>query len=173
MASSFTRFLDHTQWRATVGRTPLDEWSARHRDLYLTTHNTHKTDEHPCLGGIQTHNCSRRAAVDLRLRPRGHWEQRLIHTTSYKFQICNIPNYAYLFITYWLMISAIQTTQIWTVRRSMKNYLERMGMKCSRDASFEAILQHLSGWTDRTHVWSNRQNSWIPGISSEFSEYRI
>jgi hypothetical protein len=25
----------------TVSRTPLDEWSARHRDLYLTTHNTH------------------------------------------------------------------------------------------------------------------------------------
>ena len=40
-ASSFTRFLDHTQWRNTVGRPPLDEWSARCRDLYLTTHNTH------------------------------------------------------------------------------------------------------------------------------------
>ena len=25
----------------TVGRTPLDEWSARHRDLYPTTPNTH------------------------------------------------------------------------------------------------------------------------------------
>ena len=35
------RFLYHTQRRATVGRTPLDEWSARRRDLYLTTHNTH------------------------------------------------------------------------------------------------------------------------------------
>ena len=34
-------FLDHTQWRSTVGRTPLDEWSARRRDLYLTTHDTH------------------------------------------------------------------------------------------------------------------------------------
>ena len=34
-------FLDHTQRRTTVGRTPLDEWSVRRRDLYLTTHNTH------------------------------------------------------------------------------------------------------------------------------------
>ena len=34
-------FLDHTQWRTTVGRTPLDEWSARRRDLYLTTNNAH------------------------------------------------------------------------------------------------------------------------------------
>ena len=33
-------FLDHTR-RTTVGRTPLDEWSARRRDLYLTTHDTH------------------------------------------------------------------------------------------------------------------------------------
>jgi hypothetical protein len=41
MASSFMRFLDHTQRRTTVGRTPLDEWSARRRDLYLTTHNTY------------------------------------------------------------------------------------------------------------------------------------
>ena len=34
-------FLDHTQRRRTVGRTPLDESSARRRDLYLTTHDTH------------------------------------------------------------------------------------------------------------------------------------
>ena len=41
MASSFKRFLDHTQRRTTVGRTPLNEWSARRRDLYLTTHDIH------------------------------------------------------------------------------------------------------------------------------------
>ena len=34
------RFLDHTQRRTTVGRTLLDEWSARRRDLCLTKHNT-------------------------------------------------------------------------------------------------------------------------------------
>ena len=34
-------FLDHTQRCTTVGRTPLDEWSASRRDLYLTTHDTH------------------------------------------------------------------------------------------------------------------------------------
>ena len=42
-ASSFLRFLDHTQRRIAVGRTPLDEWSARRTDLYLTTHNTRIT----------------------------------------------------------------------------------------------------------------------------------
>jgi len=40
LASSCSRFLNHTQRHTTVGRTPLDEWSIRRRDLYLTTHNT-------------------------------------------------------------------------------------------------------------------------------------
>jgi len=39
MASSFMRFLDHTKRHTTVGRTPLDERSARRRNLYLITHN--------------------------------------------------------------------------------------------------------------------------------------
>ena len=41
MEHPFLMFLDHTQRRSTVGRTPLDEWSASRRDLYLTTHDTH------------------------------------------------------------------------------------------------------------------------------------
>ena len=41
MEHPFLMFLDHTQRRITVGRTPLDERSARRRDLYLTTHDTH------------------------------------------------------------------------------------------------------------------------------------
>jgi hypothetical protein len=45
MASSLLKFLDHTQRRTTVDRTPLDERSVRCRDLYLITHNTH--DRHP------------------------------------------------------------------------------------------------------------------------------
>ena len=40
IASSRTRFLDHTR-RATVGRNPLEDWSARRRDLYPKIHNTH------------------------------------------------------------------------------------------------------------------------------------
>ena len=47
-ASLFTRFLDHTQRRTTVGTTPLDEWSARRRDLYPTAHTTLTTETHPC-----------------------------------------------------------------------------------------------------------------------------
>jgi len=36
IASSFLRFLDHTQRLITVSRTPLDVWSARLINLYLT-----------------------------------------------------------------------------------------------------------------------------------------
>jgi hypothetical protein len=39
----FSRLHYHTLFRhTTIGRTPLDEGPARRRDLYLTTHNTHK-----------------------------------------------------------------------------------------------------------------------------------
>ena len=44
MERLFLMFLYHTQRRTTVGRTPLDEWSARRRDLYLTTHNIHSRE---------------------------------------------------------------------------------------------------------------------------------
>jgi hypothetical protein len=86
--SSFTRFLYHTQRRTTGYRTPLDEWSARRRDLYLTTQNTHnrQTDIH-FPGGIRTHDLRRRAAVDLRLRPRGHWDR--LGTESWRFRDCD------------------------------------------------------------------------------------
>ena len=40
-------------------------------------HTTLTTDIH-APGGIRTHDLSRRAAVDLRLRPRGHWERLII-----------------------------------------------------------------------------------------------
>jgi len=40
MASLFLTFLDHTQRRITIGRSPLDGWSPRRRDLYLTTRDT-------------------------------------------------------------------------------------------------------------------------------------
>ena len=45
-ASSLQRLHDHTQTHIILGRTPLDEWSARPRDLYLTTQHSQETDIH-------------------------------------------------------------------------------------------------------------------------------
>ena len=50
-------FTGHT----TLGRTPLHEWSARSRDLYLITHNP-----------------SKRSAAELSLRRRGQWDRRSV-----------------------------------------------------------------------------------------------
>ena len=82
----FLWFLDHTLRHTTVGRTPLDEWSHRRRDLYLTTHNTHYRQTSMPPGGIRTHDLSRRLAVDLGLRPRDHWEGHLKIQVTYSFQ---------------------------------------------------------------------------------------
>jgi hypothetical protein len=45
----FTITLRHT----TLDRTPLDEWSAKRRDVYLTTHNTHKRWTSMPLAGFE------------------------------------------------------------------------------------------------------------------------
>ena len=46
--SSFTTFLDHTQRRTTVSKTPPYEWSVRRRHLYLTTNTKPTTDKRQC-----------------------------------------------------------------------------------------------------------------------------
>jgi len=76
MAPTIMTFLNHTQRRITVGTAHLDEWSARCRDPHLETQHIQDTDIHD-PGGIRTHNLSRRAAADLRLRPRGHGDRLL------------------------------------------------------------------------------------------------
>ena len=61
---------DHTQWH-TLGRTPLDKWSACRRGRYLITHNTHRRQTSmtpagleptiPASEGSQTHALDRAA----------------------------------------------------------------------------------------------------------------
>jgi hypothetical protein len=43
----------------------------------------HTTDQHPCPGGIRTHDRSRWAAVDLHLRTRVHWDWRITEWIHY------------------------------------------------------------------------------------------
>ena len=83
--SSFTKFLDHTQRSTTVGRTPLDKWSARRRDFYLTTQLSLLTDIHT-PGGIRNHNPNKRPAADALLRPRGHLDRHWLPFTDINHQ---------------------------------------------------------------------------------------
>ena len=43
-----------TLWHTALGRTRLDEWSARRRDVYQATHNTHKRQTSMSPAGFET-----------------------------------------------------------------------------------------------------------------------
>jgi hypothetical protein len=60
----FTITLRH----ATLGRTPLNEGSARRRDLYLTTHNNHKRQTSMSPAGFEP-------AIPASKRPQAHWNR--------------------------------------------------------------------------------------------------
>ena len=49
--------------------------SSSQRPLPDNTQHSQQTNIH-ALGGIRTHDLSRRTAADLRLRPRGHWDRQ-------------------------------------------------------------------------------------------------
>jgi hypothetical protein len=127
MTSPFTRFLDHTQRRTTVGRTPLDEWSARHRDLYLTTHNNHNRQDIHVPGGIRTHNLSSRAVADLHLRPRGHWDR--------------LPGV----LSNLLMFSHLMRCEIWGCRRAVYEDLSVYRCYIVR-ASRQGFATEMKAW---------------------------
>ena len=50
--------------------------SSSQRPLPDNTQHSQQTNIH-APGGIRTHDLSKRAAADLRLRPRGHWDRQL------------------------------------------------------------------------------------------------
>jgi hypothetical protein len=58
----------------TLDRTPLDEWSACRRNLYLTA-NTCKVQHIHASAVIQNRDTSKQAAADPRHRRRGHWDR--------------------------------------------------------------------------------------------------
>jgi hypothetical protein len=85
MASSFLKFLDHTQRRTTVGRISSGRViSSSQRPLPDNTQHSQQTNIY-ALDGIRTHDVSKRAAADLRLRPRRYWDRHfcsvLFHCT--------------------------------------------------------------------------------------------
>ena len=70
-------FLDHTQptqhsRQDSSGRVI----SSSQKPLPDNTQQTQEIDTH-VLGGIRTHNLSRRSAADVRFRPRGYWDRRI------------------------------------------------------------------------------------------------
>ena len=57
--------------------------SSSQRPLPNNTQHSQQTNIH-APGGIRTHELSRQAAANLRLRPRGHWDRRFIYVPRLK-----------------------------------------------------------------------------------------
>jgi hypothetical protein len=89
----FEASLSHFR-HTTLGRTSLDERSARRRDLSLpdNTQHSQQTDIH-APGGIRTHNPSKRMATDPRIIPRGYCDRLYVvvctEISSIEFSIQN------------------------------------------------------------------------------------
>ena len=109
MASSFMRFLDLTQRCTTVGRTPLDGWSARQ-------HNTH--NRHPCLRGDSNPQSPKRASVDLRLRLRAQQDWRL--------KVSTVTFWHYHLLLWWIVTVLLYITIYYRIFRSIHNLLMRV-----------------------------------------------
>jgi hypothetical protein len=97
--SSFMKFLDHKPRRTTVGRTPLDEWSARRIELYLTTPNTrNRKTSMPTVGfepSISKGERPQTYALDRAATGTGH---RLCNFISVQRTLCRMGTLIYVFV---------------------------------------------------------------------------
>jgi len=109
------------------------------RDLYLRTHNTYIRHTYPCPpGGIRTHDHSRRAAVDLSLRPRGHWDWPKTTARSSEMSIhFDMVQHPEGFI---LNIYGIETAKLYVICRSFGQV-------------FPGFLKAVQGWPK---MWAPR-----------------
>jgi hypothetical protein len=85
----FTITLRHT----TLGRTPLDEWSARRTELYVTKHSTHKRETFVPLrdSNPQSQHTNGRRSTPQKTRPLGSaYIYMYINRSSFvaKYRIC-------------------------------------------------------------------------------------
>jgi hypothetical protein len=148
MECIFLMFLDHTQRRSTVVRTPLDEWSARLRDLYLTTHDTHNRQlSMPPVGVEPRISVSERPAAAHLLRswvrlPPGEWifvrcEWRVLSGRGLWDELITRPEEFYRLCC--VVVCDLETPRICTpyiydishLRVSLSPTLYRMSAKCT------------------------------------------
>ena len=78
--AGFSFLVFEVSWSHTTTRHSRQDSSGRvisssQRPLPDNTQHSQQTNIHAPPGGIRTHNLSRRAAEDLRLRPRDHWDR--------------------------------------------------------------------------------------------------
>ena len=120
MASSLTRFfLDRTQRRTTVCRTPLGEWSARRKDLYLPTRNTHnRKTSMPPVGLEPTISAGERPQTYALERAATGTDSRLSYLNEMEDETC------------WVMVLYEEYTQ--TASGGSYAHTNTLSSKCTR-----------------------------------------
>jgi hypothetical protein len=78
----------HSVRHSTLGKSPLDEGSARLRDLYLTTHITHKRQTSMPQAGFEP-------AIPVRKRLQTHTLDRAVTEIGNAFSDCKVYYYVY------------------------------------------------------------------------------
>ena len=87
-----------THRHTTVSRTPLDKRSARNRDLYLTTHNTHNRKTSIPRAGLEL-------AISASERPQTHTLDRAVTGIGF--------SYVHNSFTYWLKMADTLSKEAW------------------------------------------------------------
>jgi hypothetical protein len=111
--------------RHTLGRTPLDNWSACRRDLYLTTHNGHNREASMSTAAFEP----RIPAIE---RPQTHALDRACTGTREDDNVSNnnnnnnnIPRAAVLRKCKSLIIHGIHNGAVWKVNKKFISHLTR------------------------------------------------
>ena len=94
--SGLNLLVFEVSWSHTTTRYSQDSpgrvISSSQRSLPDNTRHSQQTNIH-APGGIRTHNFSKRAAEDLRLRPRGHWDRLILVGAEFKSSISRHNSY--------------------------------------------------------------------------------
>ena len=137
MASFFAKFLDQTRY-TTVGSTPLEEWSARRRDLYLTTHNNHKRQSSmPPVGFELTISASERPQTHALDRAATWTGTRSLKVSYINFIHCNqsirdvstCRQTHWPEVVYWMKVTSL-TRQIYDKLKKKKKKRELNDLYC-------------------------------------------
>jgi hypothetical protein len=172
------RGLTITFRQTTLGRTSLEEWPARSRDLYLTTQNTH--NKHPCLrrdSNPQSQQESGRRPTPQTARPLGSillsfciWIFKMTKRQKWPTQWINKQyksftlRYYYahgekIYVTY--MHTYIHTISYRPTARSrvlINPYTKTTKPPCSAESKrSQDILFHLTGWTYTNHYYATEK----------------
>ena len=75
-------YITHNDAPQSVGLLWTSDQFVAETSTWQHTQHSQQTDIH-APGGIRTYNLSRRAAVDLRLRPRGYWGRQYMQMDEY------------------------------------------------------------------------------------------